>query len=107
MMGVTDRGPGARMRGPHYAKNAMSIRIIAAVSLLIAGPAWAQTAVIALENKAVLDNGAVKVVANPRPDGLAVIDLGSSPPRLLAQIDLPSATVLGLPTRASWSTTTS
>lgn len=76
----------------------MSIRIIAAVSLLIAGSAWAQTAVIALENKVVLDNGAVKVVANPRPDGLAVIDLGSSPPRLLAQIDLPSATVLGPPT---------
>ncbi len=76
----------------------MTARIISALSLLLAGSALAQTAVIALENKVVLDNGAVKVVVNPRPDGLAVLDLGSNPPRLLAQIELPSATVLGPPT---------
>ena len=60
--------------------------------------AAAQIAVIALENKVVLDNGVSKVVANPRPDGAALIDLGASPPRLLAQVDLPAATVLGPPT---------
>lgn len=76
----------------------MTARFVSALVLLFAGSAIAQTAVIALENKVVLDNGATKVVANPRPDGLAVLDLGASPPRLLAQIDLPSATVLGPPT---------
>ena len=60
--------------------------------------AHAQVAVIALENKVVLDDGAVKVVVDPRPDGAALLDLSASPPRLIAQMNLPSATVLGPPT---------
>ena len=76
----------------------MTHRFAATLALVFAGAASAQTAVIALENKLVLDNGVTQVVANPRPDGLALLDLGANPPRLLAQIELPSATVLGPPT---------
>ena len=76
----------------------MTHRFAATLALVFTGAASAQTAVIALENKVVLDNGVTQVVANPRPDGLALLDLGASPPRLLAQIELPSATVLGPPT---------
>ena len=45
----------------------------------------------------VLINGAVTVVKNPPPDTLAVVDLAKSPPRLIAEIDVPAATVLGPP----------
>ena len=59
---------------------------------------WSQIAVIALENKVALENGVSQVLANPKPDGAAILDLGVSPPRLIAQVELPSATVLGPPT---------
>jgi DNA-binding beta-propeller fold protein YncE len=54
--------------------------------------------VIALENKVTLVNGVATTVANPKPDGAALLDLSATPPRLIAQIELPSATVLGPPT---------
>ncbi len=75
-----------------------------ATSLLVALPwlaatfAHAQIAVIALENKVVLVNGVATPVANPKPDGAALLDLSTTPPKLIAQIELPSATVLGPPT---------
>ena len=77
---------------------------VLATSLLVALP-WvaatsvhAQIAVIALENKMVLVNGVATPVANPKPDGAALLDLSTTPPKLIAQIELPSATVLGPPT---------
>ncbi len=80
-------------------KQRMMMMMVAGwIAALASSAASAQIAVIALENKVVLDNGVSKVVANPRPDGAALIDLGASPPRLVAQIELPSATVLGPPT---------
>lgn len=60
--------------------------------------AHAQIAVIALENKLTLVNGVATPVINPRPDGAALLDLSSTPPKLTAQIELPSATVQGPPT---------
>ena len=71
-----------------------AVAFVAATAAL----AHAQLAVIALENKLVLENGATKVVVDPRPDGAALLDLSASPPRLIAQVDLPAATVLGPPT---------
>ena len=66
--------------------------------LLSTATAQAQLAVIALENKVVLVDGVNTTVANPRPDGVAILDLSVRPPRLIAQIELSSATVLGPPT---------
>jgi DNA-binding beta-propeller fold protein YncE len=59
------------------------------------GPGW--LAVSANDNKVVLENGAQKIVKDPQPDTLALIDLAQTPPRLIAEINVPSATVRGPP----------
>ena len=67
-----------------------------AALLLLAAPASAQLAVSANDSKQVLVDG----VPKPNPgssDTVAVIDLGQSPPKLIAEIDSPVATVLGPP----------
>ena len=65
--------------------------LCAALTLCAASAANAQLAVVALENKVTLVNGVSTVVNNPQPDGAAILDLSFTPPRLLAQIQLPSA----------------
>src|SRR5258706_9414858 len=78
-----------------------------AAGLLLAGCASAPTvtmpassrgwlAVSANDSKAVLENGALKVLENPAPDTVAVIDMHGPQPRLIAEIDVP-ATVIGPP----------
>lgn len=66
--------------------------------LLLAGLAWppgteAQLAVSANDNKVMLDNGVVKVVPNPKPDTATIIDLGATPPRVVAEIPVPGSVV--------------
>jgi DNA-binding beta-propeller fold protein YncE len=56
----------------------------------------AQVAVSVNDNKMVLDNGVPRVVANPQPDTVAIIDMKSMPPRLLDEIEVP-ASVAGPP----------
>ena len=71
----------------------------AALSLafcLKATAALAQIAVSVNDNKMVLDNGVPKVVTNPQPDTVAIIDMKSMPPRLLDEISVP-ASVVGPP----------
>ena len=80
------------------AKNQFLPIALSILSLLAANTAQAQIAIIALENKVQLINGTSTVVANPKSDGAAILDLSVSPPKLVAQIDLPFATVLGPPT---------
>jgi DNA-binding beta-propeller fold protein YncE len=58
---------------------------------VMAGSANAQIAVSVNDNKMVLDNGVPKVVANPPPDTLAIIDMKSLPPRLLDEIEVPAS----------------
>ncbi len=65
--------------------------------LLAAAPAvHAQLAVSANDNKLVLDNGAAKVVPNPPPDTVTIIDLKTQPPRVVAEVRAP-ASVVGPP----------
>ena len=78
--------------------NVLATSVLIALPWLVAPAAHAQIAVIALENKVVLVNGVATPVANPKPDGAALLDLSTTPPKLIAQIELPSATVLGPPT---------
>jgi DNA-binding beta-propeller fold protein YncE len=56
-------------------------------------------AVSANDNKAVLDNGVTKVLLDPAPDTVAVIDMRGPSPRLVAEIEAP-ATVVGSPVSA-------
>ena len=50
-------------------------------------------AVSANDNKAILVNGVTTAVPNGAPDTVALVDLSVSPPRLVAEIDVPSSVV--------------
>lgn len=81
-------------------KSAVSRRLrglVVPAVLLAATSASAQVAVSVADNKVRLADGVVVVEANPRPDTLAVIDLGRGGPRKLAEIAVP-ASVVGPPT---------
>ena len=60
---------------------------------LLASNAPAQLAISANDGKAVLVNGVNTVPANPPPDTVTVIDLGASPPKVLAEIRAPTSVV--------------
>jgi DNA-binding beta-propeller fold protein YncE len=49
----------------------------------------AQIAVSSNDNKAVLIDGVNTVPPNPRPDTATIIDLGATPPRVIAELDVP------------------
>jgi len=55
----------------------------------LASAAHAQIAVSANDNKVMLDNGVVKVVPNPAPDTVSIIDLKTTPPRVMAEVQAP------------------
>jgi DNA-binding beta-propeller fold protein YncE len=76
------------MRVLHFAACAAGIACAASAS--------AQLAVSANDNKVVLENGVTKVVPNPRPDTITLINLASSPPVIIGEIEAP-ASVVGPP----------
>jgi DNA-binding beta-propeller fold protein YncE len=55
--------------------------------------ASAQLALSANDGKAVLIDGVNSVPANPPPDSVAVIDLSSTPPKVVAEIPVPTSVV--------------
>ncbi len=55
--------------------------------------ALAQLAVSANDNKVVLVNGVATVAQNPAPDTVAIIDLKEFPPKILAEIEVPTSVV--------------
>jgi len=61
-----------------------------------AGTVGAEIAISVNDNKLALVNGVGTVVQNPAPDTVTIIDLGASPPRVLAEIPAP-ASVVGPP----------
>jgi DNA-binding beta-propeller fold protein YncE len=63
--------------------------LVAGALLTLASGAHAQIAVSANDNKVMLDNGVVKVVPNPAPDTVSIIDLKTSPPRVIAEVQAP------------------
>lgn len=63
------------------------------VGLALPSRAEAQLAVSSNDNKVTLDNGVVKVVPNPAPDTATIIDLGATPPRVVAEISVPGSVV--------------
>lgn len=83
------------MRG-HY-----GAAVAAALLLLsMAGAAHAQLAISANDAKVKLINGKVEVQESPPSDTLTFIDLGSNPPKVLAELDV-SNSVVGPPTNVA------
>jgi DNA-binding beta-propeller fold protein YncE len=65
----------------------------ALAALTLTSGAHAQIAVSANDNKVMLDNGVVKVVPNPPADTVSIIDLKTSPPRVIAEVQAPVSVV--------------
>jgi DNA-binding beta-propeller fold protein YncE len=59
----------------------------------LAPAVFAQIAVSANDNKVTLVNGTPTVVQNPPPDTVAIIDLKQFPPKILAEIEVPTSVV--------------
>jgi len=66
---------------------------LALLSLLAAAAASAQIAVTSNDNKVNLVNGVVKIVANPKPDTVTVLDLKPSPPKIIGEVEAPGSVV--------------
>jgi DNA-binding beta-propeller fold protein YncE len=67
--------------------SAMALQVLGPVSL-----AWAQFAVSANDGKVKLVEGVVEVQKNGK-DTVAIIDLNASPPRIMAELDVPCSVV--------------
>jgi DNA-binding beta-propeller fold protein YncE len=69
--------------------------IVAAVvaASALAGPAAAQLAVSANENKITLVDGVQTVVRNPPPDTVTIVDLSGPQPKVVAEIPAPTSVV--------------
>src|SRR5438270_12635592 len=61
--------------------------------LLAVGPASAQIAVTSNDNKVNLVNGVVKIVADPKPDTVTILDLKASPPKVIGEAEAPGSVV--------------
>jgi DNA-binding beta-propeller fold protein YncE len=77
---------------------AMRARLIpallgAAIIPFAVNPAMAQIAVAAGDAKVELVNGVSKVIANPVPDTVTIIDLKASPPRVIGEVQAPTSVV--------------
>jgi DNA-binding beta-propeller fold protein YncE len=67
--------------------------LVLTAALALATAAHAQLAVTSNDNKVTLDNGTMKIVPNPAPDTVTVIDLKASPPRVVAEVAAPGSVV--------------
>jgi DNA-binding beta-propeller fold protein YncE len=70
-----------------------TITLTTLAALLAAGPSFAQLALSGNDNKAVLENGTVRIVPNPPADTVTILDLGSHPPRVLGSVQAPHSVV--------------
>jgi DNA-binding beta-propeller fold protein YncE len=68
-------------------------RVLSIAILLSLPAAAADLALSAHDNKVYLDNGAVKVRANAAPDFVTVLDIGVSPPKVIATVEVPTSIV--------------
>ena len=62
-------------------------------AVVIASTANAQVAVSSNDNKVINVDGVNKIVENPAPDNVTIVDLGVSPPKVLGQLDAPGSVV--------------
>src|SRR5437867_9884075 len=67
--------------------------LVLTAALALATAAHAQLAVTSNDNKLMLDNGTVKILPNPAPDTVSIIDLTASPPRVVAEVAAPGSVV--------------
>jgi DNA-binding beta-propeller fold protein YncE len=75
---------------PHRRPCRRPLALLATLAGLLAPhAATAQIAVSSNDNKAVLVDGVNTIPVDPRPDTATILDLGVSPPRVIAELDVP------------------
>ena len=70
-----------------------SLPLLLVIGLALPPGAPAQWAVSSNDNKVILDNGVVKVVPDAAPDTVTIIDLGATPPKVIAELPVPGSVV--------------
>jgi DNA-binding beta-propeller fold protein YncE len=70
----------------------LSVPVLCIAALGVA-PASAQLAVSSNDTKVINVEGVNKIVENPPPDNVTIIDLGVSPPKIVGQLDVPGSVV--------------
>jgi DNA-binding beta-propeller fold protein YncE len=70
------------------------------LAMLVTAPVKADLAVVAVDNHSVNVNGVMGPPKNPSPDLLAIVDVKSSPPKVVGTVEAPTS-VVGAPT-AVW-----
>ena len=88
--------PGVTTLTPNAASSRLARAFALAFTVLLARNAQAQIAVSANDHKMFWENGQTRVVGNPSPDTVTVIDLGANPVKVLGQVNAP-ASVAGPP----------
>ena len=71
----------------------LSVPALCLAAFAIAPTASAQLAVSSNDNKVINVDGVNKIVENPAPDNVTIIDLGVSPPKVVGQVDAPGSVV--------------
>jgi DNA-binding beta-propeller fold protein YncE len=72
---------------------ALGIPAVCLTALAIATGASAQLAVSSNDNKIVNIDGVNRIVENPAPDNVTIIDLGVTPPKIVGQLNAPGSVV--------------
>ncbi len=70
-----------------------SLPLLLVIGLALPPGAPAQWAISSNDNKVILDNGVVKVVPDAAPDTVTIIDLGATPPKVIAELPVPGSVV--------------
>jgi DNA-binding beta-propeller fold protein YncE len=70
-----------------------SLPLLLVIGLALPPGAPAQWAISSNDNKVILDNGVVKVVPDAAPDTVTIIDLGVTPPKVIAEFPVPGSVV--------------
>src|SRR5262245_64235431 len=75
--------------------NRMTFKAILALLVLLVLPTYAnaQLAVSSNDTKVINVDGVNKIVENPPPDNVTIVDLGVSPPRIVGQLNAPGSVV--------------
>ena len=71
----------------------MSVPVLCLAAFAIVAPASAQLAVSSNDTKVINVDGVNKIVENPAPDNVTIVDLGVSPPKVVGQVNAPGSVV--------------
>ena len=82
-----------KARARHILYRMLGVPALCVAALAIAPVASAQLAVSSNDTKVVNVDGVNKIVENPAPDNVTIVDLGVSPPKVVGQVNAPGSVV--------------